>query len=481
MLLPVICGACLSLFCAASVLASVVHSSPLDLSIYRDAAETVARGGALYKGRWADGYQFNYPPFAAMLFLLLVPFGLLLDTAVVTTLSGLALLCCLWRAGVLANRRVSVPLLGFGAVLLVVSEPVHYTLSFGQINLFIAALVITDLSLPDGSRFKGALIGLAAGVKLTPLIFIPYLFFTGRRRAAAIAAAVFVLTVLIAFIALPHDASAFWLHGLFLSSKRVGGVASVANQSLRAALLRLSPHLNALALPLCGAVAALGLWVACQAARHGDELLGFAFTALTGLLVSPVSWVHHWALIMPVLPYVILRPGRPRMLGAGLYLLSVSYWLVVVYRVRAVPAPTTPTSQVAADSYVLVALVILGGAAIRLGVKRRSVTFRALALWSKGRRQPRGVGPASLSVEPTNEDGGHRMTSAALDRFDRDLVHASKRLATTPVATVTELSNSILAARHADPSDVQPNADLDVGPQYRPIDWPLPADSQERT
>ena len=45
------------------------------------------------------------------------------------------------------------------------------------------ALVLVDLGY-DLGRWRGVAIGVAAGVKLTPLIFIPYLWLIGRRRAA---------------------------------------------------------------------------------------------------------------------------------------------------------------------------------------------------------------------------------------------------------------------------------------------------------
>ena len=45
--------------------------------------------------------------------------------------------------------------------------------------------------------------GIAAGIKLVPLIFIPYLLLTRRFRQAAVAAAAFAATVAAGFIVLP--------------------------------------------------------------------------------------------------------------------------------------------------------------------------------------------------------------------------------------------------------------------------------------
>jgi uncharacterized membrane protein len=67
-------------------------------------------------------------------------------------------------------------------------EPLVGTLLFGQINVLLLALVVGDLALPDRFRGKGIGIGLAAAIKLTPLIFIPYLLLTRRVRAAVVSA-----------------------------------------------------------------------------------------------------------------------------------------------------------------------------------------------------------------------------------------------------------------------------------------------------
>src|SRR6202021_3509709 len=89
-------------------------------------------------------------------------------------------------------------------------EPVAMTLFFGQIHLVLLALVVGDLALPDRIKGKGIGIGLAAGIKLTPLIFIPYLLFTRRIRAAAVSALTFGVTVGLGFALLRHAAAVYW-------------------------------------------------------------------------------------------------------------------------------------------------------------------------------------------------------------------------------------------------------------------------------
>ena len=99
------------------------------------------------------------------------------------------------------------------------------------------ALIIWDLCQPDtrASRWwKGLGVGIAAGIKLVPLIFIPYLLLTRRFRQAGMAAAGFAATVAVGFTLLPADSGKWWLRGLFFNGGRTGLVGWEGNQSLGA-------------------------------------------------------------------------------------------------------------------------------------------------------------------------------------------------------------------------------------------------------
>jgi alpha-1,2-mannosyltransferase len=117
------------------------------------------------------------------------------------------------------------------------TEPVMRNLYLGQIDLMLMALVLWDLCQPDtkASRWwKGAGIGIAAGIKLVPLIFIPYLLLTRKFRQAAVASVAFVVTIGVGFVFLPSDSAKWWFGGLFYNGGRTGFVGWEGNQSLRA-------------------------------------------------------------------------------------------------------------------------------------------------------------------------------------------------------------------------------------------------------
>jgi alpha-1,2-mannosyltransferase len=206
-----------------------------------------------------------------------------------------------YRAGSLARRtRLGAALLGSAAALL--TEPVFRTMYLGQVNLLLMALVIGDLAQPDGRRLKGVAVGIAAGIKLIPLVFIPYLLLTRRFRAAAMATGTFAATVVLGFLVVPGDSTDWWLQGLFLNGSRTGFVGWGGNQSLRAILTRFAGSIHGataawMAAALLAAV--IGLASAVLLDRAGHAMLAILATALVGLLDSPISWDHHWVWVVP--------------------------------------------------------------------------------------------------------------------------------------------------------------------------------------
>src|SRR4029077_11802972 len=206
-------------------------------------------------------------------------------------------------------------------------EPVAMTLFFGQINLVLLALVVGDLALPDRIKGKGIGIGLAAGIKLTPLIFIPYLLFTRRVKAAVVSALTFAVTVGLGFALLPHASAVYWGGQFARPSKHF----HLDNQSLNGVILRLThagPDAHAYWLVAAGVVGIAGLATSILASRRGHELLGPVACAATGLLVSPVSWSHHYVYVVPALVLAAYGPRRLgyRILGAALVVGLFGWW-----------------------------------------------------------------------------------------------------------------------------------------------------------
>jgi alpha-1,2-mannosyltransferase len=322
--------------------ALLVHASPqyywtqIDTAVYRDGGIAVRNHPAmLYALEFgAAKLPFTYTPFAALLFaagsgasfatwqvgLAVLTIGLL---PVVAYLSlGLA-----GRPAGPARAAAAFAIAAVGLWL----EPVAMTLFFGQINLVVLALVVGDLALPDRIKGKGIGIGLAAGIKLTPLIFIPYLLFTRRVKAAAVSAVTFAVTVGLGFALLPRASAVYWGGQVFRPSNHF----HLDNQSLNGVILRLShagPHAHAYWLVAEVVVGIAGLATSILASRRGHELLGLVACAATGLLVSPVSWSHHYVYVVPALVLAAYGPRRLgyRILGVALVAGLFGWWPVPI-------------------------------------------------------------------------------------------------------------------------------------------------------
>jgi alpha-1,2-mannosyltransferase len=163
-----------------------------------------------------------------------------------------------------------------------------------------------DPRLPDRPALaRGALAGIAAAVKLTPALFV--LFFLLRRdyRATATMAASFAAATAAGFLLAWRDSARYWTNIVF-DTARIGNPAYAANQSIQGVLARagLDPHTPAgTAIWLALSVAVLA--AACLGMRHalaaGDDCLALVLNALAALLISPISWSHHWVWIAPAL------------------------------------------------------------------------------------------------------------------------------------------------------------------------------------
>jgi alpha-1,2-mannosyltransferase len=323
--------------------ALLVHASPqyywtqIDTAVYRDGGIAVRNQPAMLYALelGAAKLPFTYTPFAALLFaagsgasfatwqvgLAVLTIGLL---PVVAYLSlGLA-----GRPAGLARAAAAFAIAAVGLWL----EPVAMTLFFGQINLVLLALVVGDLALPDRIKGKGIGIGLAAGIKLTPLIFIPYLLFTRRVKAAAVSALTFAVTVGLGFALLPHASAVYWGGKITRPGSKP---FHLDNQSLNGVILRLThagPDAHAYWLVAAVVVGIAGLATSILASRRGHELLGLVACAATGLLVSPVTWSHHYVYVVPALVLAAYGPRRLgyRILGAALVVGLFGWWPVPI-------------------------------------------------------------------------------------------------------------------------------------------------------
>ncbi|WP_405408813.1 glycosyltransferase 87 family protein [Streptomyces decoyicus] len=294
-----------------------VQSMPMsDIAVYRAEGQAASAGGDLYGftvTKWA--LPATYPPFAAVLFIptTWLSLGTLKVVAVLVNAVLLALLVHLsCKAAGLGKADRTAPVILAATALGLWLEPVFQTFVFGQVNLALTCLVLWDLSRPDGARLKGFATGIAAGIKLTPAIFAVYLLVTGRVKAAFTVLGGFLASALLGWLVLPAASIEFWTRRMF-ETGRVGKVWIVDNQSLQGLITRVlhEPEPGLLWAVPALLTAAAGLYAARRVyLRRGLDSWGVLCTAVTALLVSPISWSHHWVWCVPLLVALAARTRR---------------------------------------------------------------------------------------------------------------------------------------------------------------------------
>jgi alpha-1,2-mannosyltransferase len=304
----------------------------LDLDVYRDAADVAWQGGDLYGLRFTGvGLPWLYPPFAI---LFLTPITWLSDVSAQVVWTAITLasvivyaVVCVWNfaADRFHTAAVYVATVAFALVM----EPTESNINFGQINILLAMFLVLDLSYRTGRLPQGMLTGIAAAVKLTPLLIAVYYLVTGRVRAALWTIGTFITCSLIAWVVFPQASWIYWT-GTFLESDRVG-VAYISNQSINGMLQRAvaDPAVARMLWLILGGLLAVGVLVLAHHLFGTYPHLTDALVLAAILLVSPISWTAHWILILPLL-LVAALPDRPVPL---LQALSAVLALALVYGV----------------------------------------------------------------------------------------------------------------------------------------------------
>lgn len=363
-----------------------------DLEVYVRGGRAIIEGTDVYADR-AGVLPFTYPPFAAVVFIpltLLGSAGPYLFTAGSLIAYG-AVLWVVTRATSLG--RWDAMLLGLVGLTF---EPVMRTLVLGQVGLVIAAGVLLDL-LVLPRAWRGVVIGILAGVKLTPAFFV--VFFALRRDWSAVirSGSTFLASVALGWVVLPSASSWYWLGGWNQMSRFGPEAITPANQSARAVLarlLRVAEPTAVVTIPVAALLAGLAIWCARRTLTR-SRLGAVVALALGSLLLSPISWTHHWVWFIPLVA-VLLDEGRR---VAAALVAAVAFfappWLLMGASVH--PLDLTVGGQGVAAAYAVLAVLLLGvlglGGAVGRGphgLRRRSSRLTRWAGRSRTAANERG-------------------------------------------------------------------------------------------
>lgn len=332
-----------------------------DLAVYRAAGNAVRHGHSVFGDYVHDQLRmplpFIYPPVAAVV---AVPSTLLGETQANLTWTALTIV----TLGAVVAVCFAPLLRRFGrgapvAFVLVLASmcalsPVEDHLRFGQVGILLMACCIFDCVIERPRWPRGMLVGFATAIKLVPGLFIPYLWFTGRKRAAGVAAATFGVLTLVGGVVAPSDSWEFFRSKIFDPTSP----DFFTNQSIEGVLQRAVPGAwRVLWLVAIALVLWYGLRAAIAASARREELRAVAIVGLVSVLVSPISWIHHLVWVVPAIA-VIIGAGRDPKRVAVAFLVAALF----VARLPYFGHDELKTGLVAAvlkDSYAFVSVALL--------------------------------------------------------------------------------------------------------------------------
>jgi alpha-1,2-mannosyltransferase len=314
----------------------------IDIDVYRMGGRAWIDGHPLYSDnvkfhtRAGLDLPFTYPPLAAIAFAPFAVLSLPAASAMITVLTLLLLMVSVWivltRLQVAENwptvpgaawtRRgwLSAAIVAPAVTYL---EPITSNFEFGQINVVLMALVIADCVPRSTAWPRGVLIGIAIALKLTPAVFLLYFLLRRDTRALITAAVSAVISTLVGFVFAWSDSVEYWTQTV-RDTDRIGSATYNTNQNIAGMLARLGLGETlrfGLWVVACFAVLALTVWAARRVLRADEPVLALVCIAMFGLVVSPVSWSHHWVWVLPTL--LVSAIAAYRLQNAALAAVSV--------------------------------------------------------------------------------------------------------------------------------------------------------------
>ena len=315
----------------------------IDIDVYQMGGQAWLDGRPLYHGDVLFhtpiglNLPFTYPPLAAIVF---SPFSWLQMPAASVAITALTLVLLVvsitilltgldvWNTSALVPgpawlRRLWLAVLIAAAATLWL-EPITSNFAFGQINVVLMTLVIADCVPRRTPWPRGLLLGLGIALKLTPAVFLLYFLLRRDNRAALTAMASFAGATLLGFALAWSDSWEYWTHTVH-HTDRIGEAALNTDQNIAGALARLGlseQERFPLWVAACLLVLAATVWAMRRVLQAGEPVLAVICVALFGLVVSPVSWSHHWVWMLPAVLVTGILAWRRR--NVTLAVLSVA-------------------------------------------------------------------------------------------------------------------------------------------------------------
>ncbi|WP_084514440.1 glycosyltransferase family 87 protein [Nocardia acidivorans] len=399
---PIVVGVLVSV--AIALIFSRLHGF-LDLQVYRVVTRSwLHHGSALYGPTLPvaghTDLPFTYPPSAAIFMIPLAVAPMWLAEVLVTASSlaclGVTLWLVLTRVRPELGPRTKATVTTSAVVILLAIEPVRTTLWFGQINLVLMAAVALDCLTEKPRWPRGMLVGIAAVTKLTPAAFILYFLIRKDWKAAATTAATSLTVVLGLFLLFPQESKDYWLHAVS-DTNRIGSPDYVGNQSIKGMVFRLGlTHSSAVVVWLgvgmvvvCAGAALMHRLFTAEQARRPDTPDAPSITVLSVtalfvnaavlLLISPVSWTHHWVWAGPALvaalAWATTKSSRTPFITIAVFAAVFLIGPGIVPNGRHRELNWSWWQHIPGDAYIIATTILIAVAVAQL-VRTRAVTAR---------------------------------------------------------------------------------------------------------
>ncbi|ALI27517.1 putative membrane protein [Mycolicibacterium fortuitum] len=363
----------------------------IDIDVYRMGGrawldnQPLYADGAIFHTQGGLDLPFTYPPLAAIMFApfawLSLPAASVAITATTLLLLIVSMVIVLTRLNVWPDTTItSEPAwlrrcwlaAALVAPAVIWLEPIRSNFEFGQINVVLMTLVVADCVPRRTPWPRGVLLGLAIALKLTPAVFLLYFLLRRDIHTLLRTAAATVVATLAGFVLAWTDSIEYWTETV-RNTDRIGTATLNTNQNIAGTLARLGlsegPRF-ALWVVASFAVLALTVWAAQRALRAGSDespVVALVCVAMFGLVVSPVSWSHHWVWSLPTLVVtgvLAYRMRKDRPAALFLALVTMIGFALMVWTPIDLLTPHHETAasvlrQLAGDAYLWWALVVI--------------------------------------------------------------------------------------------------------------------------
>lgn len=282
----------------------------IDIDVYRLGGRAFLDGASLY-GRLPDtevgaNLPFTYPPIAAAMFSVfaIMPLTLASTLLTVTSFVGLGWVLTLVLRDLTTRPMPQSAWLAMPALALISwLGPMRENIEFGQINVLLMVLVLTDVLAGENKPWRGWLTGLAVAIKLTPAVFLVYFFVRRDWRSFIMTIVSFAVYTGVGFALRPADSLQYWT-SVLRDTSRIGNAGFPSNLSINGFIHRLGLEGTAASVAWFVVSTIVGLaimWIAWRLVTANQRAAAALVVGLIALFCSPVSWGHHWVWALPLL------------------------------------------------------------------------------------------------------------------------------------------------------------------------------------